>query len=291
MIRTFGRKLLDRSKFYECIRTRSAGLFGGSLSQAQVEGMEGIIAAMEEVGDGRAKTLAYALATAYHETGRKMVPVREGFATTNEGAIKAVAKLAQRLGAGCAPDRYGKPTGPYGHCYYGRGHVQLTWHENYLASSGDAGVDLEREPDKMLDPVISARVLIKGLIDGRWNGKGKGIAHYLPEDGQDNLKDARRTVNITDKWDVIAGYYAAFLEAIVTAGGWVSEPASPRANHHEALAASSTVGDSMPAAAISADISRLEMDADLLAWVEKCPGDIREIGLWLASAPQRKTCL
>ena len=34
------------------------------------------------------------------------------------------------------------------------------------------GVDLERDPDAMLDPVISARILIRGLIDGRWNGRG-----------------------------------------------------------------------------------------------------------------------
>ena len=280
---------MDRSKFYKCIRARDAGLFGGSLSQAQVEGMEGILAAMEEVGDGRAKTLAYALATAYHETGRKMVPVREGFATTNEGAIKAVANLARRRGAGCAPDRYGKPTGPYGHCYYGRGHVQLTWHENYVASSVDAGVDLEREPDKMLDPVVSARVLIKGLIDGRWNGKAKGIAHYLPEDGQDNLKDARRTVNITDKWDMIARYYAAFLNAIETAGGWGSEPRPPCAEQHDTLPASSTLGEAMVVADKAEDDVRSEMDADLAAWIKNCPGEIREIGLWLASAPQRRS--
>jgi len=212
---------LDKSRFYASLRKRESGLFGGTLSQAQVEGMEGILAAMEDVGDGRAKTLAYALATAYHETGRRMIPVREGFAKTDEDAIKAVARLARRLGAGCAPDRYGKPAGPYGRCYYGRGHVQLTWHKNYVASSDVAGVDLERAPDKMLDPVISARVLISGLIDGRWNDNGKGIANYLPEDGQDNLKDARRTVNLTDKWDEVASYYAGFLEAIETAGGWV----------------------------------------------------------------------
>lgn len=280
---------MDRSKFYACIRTRGAGLFGGSLSQAQVEGLEGILNAMEDVGDGRAKTLAYALATAYHETGRKMVPVREGFATTDEGAIKAVAKLAQKRGAGCAPDRYGKPVGPYGHCYYGRGHVQLTWHANYVASSADAGVDLEREPDKMLDPVISARVLIRGLIDGRWNGKGKGIAHYLPEEGQDNLKDARRTVNVTDKWDVIAGYYTTFLNAIETAGGWVSEPTPPSAKRNEALDPGATCGEAVVAADIAEEDGRSEMEAELAAWIKNCPGDIREIGRWLASAPQRKS--
>ena len=50
--------------------------------------------------------------------------------------------------------------------------------DNYRNSSKDAGVDLEKYPDKMLDPVVSARVLIRGIMDGRWNGKGKGIDFY-----------------------------------------------------------------------------------------------------------------
>ena len=170
--------------------------------------MEGILDAFVTHGDGREKTLAYALATAYHETGAKMVPVREGFASTDAGARRVVAKR-----------KYGVPTGKYGHVYYGRGHVQLTWIDNYKASSNDAMYDLVAYPDKMLDPVISARVLIKGLLDGRWNGKGKGIAVYLPTNGPDDLKNARRTVNITDKWELIGGYYKAFLAAIREAGG------------------------------------------------------------------------
>jgi hypothetical protein len=170
--------------------------------------MEGILDAFVTHGDGRDKTLAYALATAYHETGAKMVPVREGFASTDKAARRIVAKR-----------KYGVPTGKYGHVYYGRGHVQLTWEENYKRSSEDARYDLVSYPDKMLDPVISARVLIKGLLDGRWNGKGKGIAFYLPTSGADDLRNARRTVNITDKWDMIGGYYKAFLAAIREAGG------------------------------------------------------------------------
>ncbi len=199
---------MDRAKFYAALRRKSSGVFGSKLGQSQVEGMEGILDAFMTHGDGRDKTLAYALATAYHETGSKMIPVREGFASTDASARKIVAKRA-----------YGKPAGKYGHVYYGRGHVQLTWIDNYKESSNDAMYDLVAYPDKMLDPVISARVLIKGLLDGRWNAQRKGIAVYLPTDGQDDLKNARRTVNITDKWELIGGYYKAFLSAIKEAGG------------------------------------------------------------------------
>jgi hypothetical protein len=168
---------MDRAVFFAALRRRGSGVFGTSLAQDQVKGMEGIIDAFAEVGDGQRDTLAYALATAYHETGRKMVPVREGFATTDAGARRAVNNLARKRGPKSAVARYAQPAGPYGHVYYGRGHVQLTWLENYERSSADAGVDLVKNPDAMLDPVISARVLIRGIMDGRWNGQGKGIRH------------------------------------------------------------------------------------------------------------------
>jgi hypothetical protein len=200
---------MNKPTFYAALR-RSKIVFGTSLSQAQVQGIEGILTAFAAVGDGRATTLAYALATAYHETGRRMVPMREGFATTDAGARRAVNALAKKRGPNSAVAKYAQPQPPYGHVYYGRGHVQLTWLDNYRRSSKDAGNDLVKEPDLMLDPVISARVLIKGLMDGRWNGQGKGVVHYLPHDPV----QARRTVNVQDKAQEIAGYYRAFLAAI-----------------------------------------------------------------------------
>lgn len=196
-----------KADFYAALRNSSA-VFPRGISQMAVDGMEGILSAFATHGDGRDKTLAYALATAYHETGALMVPVREGFAKTDGTARRIVSAR-----------KYGAPAGPYGHVYYGRGHVQLTWLDNYRTSSADAGVDLVKDPDAMLDPVISARVLVKGLLDGRWNGQGKGIAFYLPTSGKDDLRGARRTVNITDKWELIGGYYGAFLAAIRAAGG------------------------------------------------------------------------
>ena len=206
---------MNRAAFYAALRRRSSCVFGTSLSQQQVRGTEGILDAFATHGDGRAKTLAYALATAYHETARRMVPVRETLA-------KDDATARHRL----RHARYAQSEPPYGHSYYGRGQVQLTWKDNYIKSSKDAGVDLLKYPDKALDPVIGARILVRGLLDGRWNkgGTGPGIAHYLPTDGMDDLKNARRTVNITDKWKLIGGYYRSFLAAIKEAGGVPKEP-------------------------------------------------------------------
>ncbi|MGB1390299.1 MAG: hypothetical protein ACPG61_15585 [Paracoccaceae bacterium] len=207
---------MKRAAFYASLRERNSGVFGTRLSEGQVQGMEGILDAFKTHGDGKPDTLAYALASAYHETGARMVPVREGFANTDEGARRAVANLAIKRGPKSAVARYSKPDGPYGHVYYGRGHVQLTWLDNYRRSSADAGTDLVKYPDQMLDPVVSARVLIKGLLDGRWNGQGKGIRYYLDKG---DLKNARRTVNVLDKWAQIAGYHKAFLRAIEAADG------------------------------------------------------------------------
>lgn len=206
---------MDRAAFYTALRSKSSRLFGTRLTADVVRGIEGILDAFALVGDGRDETLAYALATAYKETGSRMVPVREGFASTDAGARRAVEALARKRGPQSAVAKYSKPAGPYGHVYYGRGHVQLTWIDGYQRSSADAGTDLVKNPDAMLDPTTSARILVKGLIDGRWNKLGKGVSHYLPADPI----QCRRTVNILDCAEEIAGYYRQFLTAIQAAGG------------------------------------------------------------------------
>lgn len=215
---------MNRAKFYAALRAQPSGMFGRTLSQKTVPGIEGILEAFITHGDGDARTLAYALSITRGEVGIDMLPVREGFAKTDAGARRAVNNLARRRGPNSAVAKYARPTGPYGHVYYGRAQMQLTWLDNYRGSSADAGVDLVKDPDAMLDPVISARVLIRGLMDGRWNGRRKGIRYYLD---QGDLKNARRTVNITDKWEMFADFYQGFLAAIEAAGGVPIQDAPP----------------------------------------------------------------
>ena len=209
----------DAGRFFAEVKK---SLYGGKLSQGQVDGIQQIIEAMRLVGDGDMDTLAYALATTHHETGAKMLPVREGFGQTDEQARARVNALAEKRGPNSSVAKYAKPTGPYGHVYYGRGYPQLTWLENYAKCSTDAGVDLVKNPDAMLIPVVSARVLIRGIMDGRWNGQGKGIDFY---EGKDDFLDeeeavvARRTVNVQDKAKLIASYHGKFYSAL-RAAGW-----------------------------------------------------------------------
>jgi len=195
---------MNRAKFFAALRAPACTMFGGRLTAGQVVGMEGILDGFAVTGDGRDKTLAYGLATARREVGIAMVPVREGFKASDAAARAYVAKHYPNKS-------YSKPKPPHGFVYYGRGYVQLTHDTNY------AGAGILDNPDKALEPKFAAELMFKGLLDGRWNGKGKGLAFYLPTNGKDDFKGARRTVNITDHWDEIAVYYRQFLAAIKAA--------------------------------------------------------------------------
>jgi putative chitinase len=201
-----GEHMIDRDVFFNTVR---ASLFGGSLSQSQVDGMNYLLDVWEEFfetpnpRDGN-KWLAYCMATVFHETGKKMKPVEE-----NGG--KAY---------GNPPAKYWSPTGPYNQIYYGRGHVQLTWDTNYqkgqdqLKKNYKLEIPLYRYPAGMLDDRPSALVLYDGMTNGWFTGVG--LPKYFNSTTEDPV-NARRIVNGTDQASTIAGYYWKFKPAIVTA--------------------------------------------------------------------------
>lgn len=191
---------MNHVAFFGAIRS---SLFHGKLTTAQVAGIESILKITSRITDRR--HVAYMLATAYHETGEKMVPVREGFASTDAGARKIVAKY-----------KYGAPDPVTGHVYYGRGHVQLTWAANYKTMGKLLGVDLYNNPDLALDPDLSARILMEGMLlgqSGKGDFTGKSLEDYFNACTDDPV-GARRIINGTDKASKIASYHAAFLMAL-----------------------------------------------------------------------------
>lgn len=193
--------MLDRKTFYAYCRRAP---FGGRLTQQQVDGINCVLSAWEDASpEGDIRHLAYIFATAFHETGGTMAPVREGFAKTDSGARKIVAKY-----------KYGKPDKDTGHVYYGRGLVQLTWATNYRRMSGYVGVDLYSKPDLALDPAISAKILVVGMLRGLFTGDG--LREYF-NDSFDDAVGARKIVNGRDKAHLIAGYHAHFLAALKAA--------------------------------------------------------------------------
>lgn len=203
---------LDRKGFFDAIRP----LFRG-LTQSQVDGLNRLIDGFlvyALILDRR--HLAYILATSFHETGRRMQPVREGFATSDAAARRAVASLFSQ---GKISRNYALPNSR-GLSFYGRGDVQLTFEANYAAMGKLLGIDLAGNPDLALDPAISARILIEGVTRGaslKGDFTGKALEDYIAGDRCDYV-GARRTVNGTDKAALIAGYAERF-EAALIAGG------------------------------------------------------------------------
>jgi predicted chitinase len=185
------------AKFFARLR---ASLFNGSLTQAQVDGINAIEKAWKKHGDGDTRKLAYLLATAFHETARTMQPVRETLAKTD---AKAKEILTKAWKAGKLPwvKRDYWSSG-----WFGRGYVQLTHEVNYRKASQKLGVDLIGNPSLAMRPDIAAAILVRGCMEGWFTGKKLG--DYT------NFTQMRRVVNGTDRAAIIAGYAMSFEAAL-----------------------------------------------------------------------------
>lgn len=195
---------MNTQAFFKSVRST---LFGGKLTQGQVDSLNAILFECKANDICDQRHIAYILATPYHEVGKDLQPVREGFAKTNQGAIQAVTNLYKR---GIISVNYAKPK-PNGHSYYGRGFVQLTWDFNYKNAGDKLGIDLYNNPDMALQPVIAAKILVKGMIEGWFTGKK--LSDYFNEAKTDWV-GARRIINGTDKAEKIAVHAIDFHRAL-----------------------------------------------------------------------------
>jgi putative chitinase len=180
----------DRDQFFQSARDL---LFRGSITQSQVDGINAIFSAWDELlPSADPRFVAYGFATVYHETACTMQPIPED----GKGRGRP----------------YGLPAGPYHQIYYGRGLVQLTWLANYqTAEKWIPGSDLVQAPDNALKPDIAAKVMIRGMTQGWFTGRK--LSDYF--DGvRSDWTDARRIINGVDKAALIAGYALHFLHAI-----------------------------------------------------------------------------
>ncbi len=196
---------LNRKIFFAHVRKSP---FPGRLTQSQVAGMNALLDEWERNGSDDPRHLAYTLATDFHETGAKMQPVREGFKSSDAAARKVVARR-----------KYGKPAGPQGHVYYGRGDVQLTWRDNYVRMGKILGLPLAEKPDMVLDPKVSKMILVEGMLHGSSRAgdfTGLALEDYFNA-ATDDPVGARRIVNGTDKALLIASYHDEFMEAVEAA--------------------------------------------------------------------------
>jgi len=203
---------IDRKIYFDHVRSDP---FDGSMTQQQVDGQEMILDRWEfDESTTDFRWLAYALATAKHETADTMYPIAE------YGKGKGMS--------------YGVPDPTTGQTYYGRGFVQLTWRDNYAKATAKLGLDkendLEWHADKALDPGIAADVMFRGMIEGWFrtkDGKPETLPRYFSEISNDPY-NARGIINgdkgTVPKWSggqsigaMIAGYHNAFLVALQAA--------------------------------------------------------------------------
>lgn len=137
-----------------------------------------IISECEKNGLAR-NQIAYVLATAFWETAHTMKPVREAYWLSEDWRKKNLRYFP----------------------WYGRGYVQLTWERNYVHAGERLGLDLTSEPDVVMQPEISARILVVGSLEGWFTGRKLG--DYLT-DTKTDFVNARRIINGTDKAKAIA---------------------------------------------------------------------------------------
>lgn len=199
---------INREFFFDFSRVQ---LFGGSLTQKQVEGMTAILDYWEANHAAQDKRwLAYMLGTAFHETDRKMQPIKEYGSTSyfdKRYGPPPVGKnpgLAKTLGNTQQGD---------GSRYCGRGFVQLTGRRNYTDWKQRLNVDLLNNPDLLLTLAPSIRILFEGSIKGTFTGRR--LDQYFNPTTAD-WKNARRIINRLDKAELIAGYAKNFYAAIST---------------------------------------------------------------------------
>lgn len=194
--------------FFDVVRP----LFGGRISQSQVDGLKVIIDGFRQYGDGSPEKLAYVLATVFHETGKTMQPVKEtqfGADAPSDALVKSRITKAWKAGKLPWVKRDYWSGG-----FFGRGYVQLTHEENYRRAGDKLGVDMVRNPDLALDPGIAVRVLVQGMMEGWFTGKK--LSDYIS--GSADFKGARKIVNGTDRDEDIAGYAETFLMGIRSLG-------------------------------------------------------------------------
>lgn len=221
---------MDKKIFFDELKKT---LYKNGLSQSAVDALDAILD--ETVGKNIPATyVAYMMATAYHESGRDLLPRTENLNYTTAARIKAVwpsrfasttaaqpyVKQPQKLANFVYGGRLGNTGANDGWTYRGRGHVQITGKTNYQKVSKYIGKDAVANPDLMLDIRNSVIALVHCMIDGVYTGK-KLSDYNLPGsyfharaiiNGDKDRKEGNGKIG-----DTIAGYAKNFEKALIAA--------------------------------------------------------------------------
>lgn len=200
-------------------------IFGGSLTQTQVDGCNAIVDAWNTyVAVDNRQALGYCLGTAKWESASTMAGVKETGNAKQPLPTDAmvISRLTRAWKAGKLPwvekDYWSKG-------WFGRGLVQLTHEDNYSGIARQSvltvfNVDILAAPDKALRLDIAAFILVRGMWEGWFTGKA--IRDFIDDkDESDELDKAemilgRKVVNGKDRANEIATLGLAFEAALTT---------------------------------------------------------------------------
>ena len=179
-----------------------------TIDQKFVDSVNGLFQVFNEYNNEGGTNLlyvAYMLATSYHETAYTMQAIKE------YGSYKYLSKydtgrLAKVLGN--TPEADGD-----GVLYAGRGHVMITGLDNYKKFTKLLGIDLVKNPDLALDPVVSAKILTIGSLRGVFTTKK--LSDFIRTGKHLDFIRARAVINGTDKAESIALHAEKFLACII----------------------------------------------------------------------------
>jgi putative chitinase len=196
-------KPINRLDFYTKVRA----VFG-SLTEKQVQGFEAILNEWQKRSLVDVRWLAYIFATVWHETGHSMQPIEE----YDKGKGRA---YGGKLKMGGGPGKRVPYTTP-DKIYYGRGHTQNTWYENYEALTNAAvkqgkGWNFLTRPEWALDMDASIWATFHAMTTGMYTGKK--LSDFFTATTCDWL-GARTIINGHDCDYKIKGYALSFHDAL-----------------------------------------------------------------------------
>lgn len=234
---------MNRSEFYKELRKRSNPLFGTSLTQTQVSGIEAILDECIEQGADLGQA-AYILATAHGETGGEMQPVRENM-RYSAGRLKQVFSKTRMQGRSPASLAYNprvlantvyggswgqknlgnRPGTDDGWNFRGFWIGQITGYRNAKKWGDAMGVDLVNNPALLDDPKLAVKGLVKPMLEG-W---ATGLALPMFVKGlQRDYAGARKVWNGTFEAKKYAAYAKHFETALEAGGYSVAEKPKPK---------------------------------------------------------------
>jgi putative chitinase len=190
--------MINKLRFFSAFRDAF-----GPLDQQQVDGLDFLL---DCFGSNKRwadlRHVAYALATAYHETGHTFQPIEERGGRVYLSKYYLRKKLRADLGNIQLSDAW---------VYKGRGYVQITGRRNYSKFSGLVVKPLLTHPELALDHDTAFDIMTEGMFGGHFTGVA--ITRYVNASFTDYV-NARKVINGLDRADVIAGMAAKFEQIL-----------------------------------------------------------------------------